>query len=91
VAERGEHAARDARPTTERPNPASAELDRLSVADAFDVVNAEDRGVAEAVARAKDAIVAAVELVAGRLAAGGRLVYVGAGTSGRLAMLDAVE
>ena len=52
MAERDERTARDARPTTERANAASAELDTLSVADAFDVVNAEDQGVALAVARA---------------------------------------
>lgn len=76
---------------TERANPASAELDRLSLEDAFDVVNREDAGVAAAVARARPAVVAAVALVAERLAAGGRLIYVGAGTSGRLGALDAVE
>jgi len=76
---------------TERANAAAADLDRLSVADAFDVVNGEDASIAAAVARARPAIVAAVELVAERLAAGGRLVYVGAGTSGRLGLLDAVE
>jgi N-acetylmuramic acid 6-phosphate etherase len=82
--------ARDHLPT-ERPNPASAELDRLPLADAFDVLNAEDATVAAAVRAAKAAIVRAAELVAERLAAGGRLVYVGAGTSGRLGLLDAVE
>ncbi|MBI5362855.1 MAG: N-acetylmuramic acid 6-phosphate etherase [Planctomycetes bacterium] len=76
---------------TERPNPNSAELDTLSIEDAFDVVNAEDRTIAEAVLRAKPAIVRAIELVSARLARGGRLVYVGAGTSGRLGVLDAVE
>ena len=76
---------------TERRNPASADLDRLSVADAFDVFQAEDAGLADAVARAKDAIVRAVELVAERLSRGGRLIYVGAGTSGRLGVLDAAE
>ena len=77
--------------TTERANPASAELDELSIADAFDVVNAEDAGVARAVARAKAEIVRAVDLVASRLARGGRLFYCGAGTSGRLGVLDAAE
>jgi len=76
---------------TERANPASENLDLLSVADAFDVMNAEDARVAAAVAAAKPAIVRAVELVAGRLSAGGRLVYFGAGTSGRLGVLDASE
>lgn len=76
---------------TEQPNPASTELDRRSLADAFDIVNGEDATIAEAVARAKTEIVAAASLVAERLAAGGRLLYVGAGTSGRLGSLDAVE
>jgi N-acetylmuramic acid 6-phosphate etherase len=65
--------------------------DTLSIADAFDVVNAEDAGVALAVARAKADIVRAIEVVAERWARGGRLFYCGAGTSGRLGVLDAVE
>jgi N-acetylmuramic acid 6-phosphate etherase len=73
------------------PNPASAGLDRLSIPDAFDVMNAEDASVAAAVARAKPEIVRAIELVAERLRAGGRYFLVGAGTSGRLAVLDAAE
>ncbi|MBK7878146.1 MAG: N-acetylmuramic acid 6-phosphate etherase [Planctomycetes bacterium] len=76
---------------TERPNPRSADLDTLGIADAFDVVNAEDATVAAAVARAKPAIVRAIEVASERLARGGRLVYVGAGTSGRLGVLDSVE
>ncbi len=76
---------------TERPNPASEELDVLSVADAFDVMNGEDARVAAAVAQAKPAIVRTIEVVADRLGRGGRLFYVGAGTSGRLGVLDAVE
>ena len=76
---------------TEAPNPASAGLDRLPLPDAFDVMNAEDASVAAAVARAKPEIVRAIELVAERLKAGGRYFLVGAGTSGRLAVLDAAE
>ena len=76
---------------TEQANPASAELDRLSIGDAFDVVNAEDARIAAAVALAKPAIVRAIEIVSERLARGGRLFLVGAGTSGRLAVLDAAE
>jgi N-acetylmuramic acid 6-phosphate etherase len=76
---------------TEQDNPASAGIDRLPTSAAFDVVNAEDAGIAAAVARAKPEIVAAIELVSARLAAGGRLFYVGAGTSGRLGVLDAAE
>jgi N-acetylmuramic acid 6-phosphate etherase len=76
---------------TEQENPASAELDRLPLGDAFDVMNREDAGIAAAVARAKPEIVAAIGIVSERLAAGGRLFYVGAGTSGRLGVLDAAE
>jgi N-acetylmuramic acid 6-phosphate etherase len=76
---------------TERALAASAELDRLSVAEALDVFDAEDAGLAGAVARAKPEIVRAIELVVEHLRHGGRLVYVGAGTSGRLGVLDAVE
>ncbi|MEW6073954.1 MAG: N-acetylmuramic acid 6-phosphate etherase [Planctomycetota bacterium] len=76
---------------TERPNAAAADLDLLSTADAFAVLAAEDARVASAVAAAKEEIVRAIELVAARLGSGGRLLYVGAGTSGRLGVLDAVE
>jgi len=76
---------------TEAENPASRELDRLSAAEAFDLFDAEDERVNAAVRAARPAIVAAIELVAERLARGGRLIYAGAGTSGRLGMLDAVE
>jgi len=76
---------------TEQSNPASAELDRLSIAEAFDVFDREDERVNAAVRAAKPAIVRAIELVVERLAQGGRLIYAGAGTSGRLGTLDAVE
>jgi N-acetylmuramic acid 6-phosphate etherase len=76
---------------TEQPNPHSADLDALPLADAFDVMNAEDRHIAGAVAAAKDSILAAVHLIVKGLRQGGRLVYVGAGTSGRLGVLDAAE
>ena len=54
-------------------------------------MNAQDATVPDAVARAAGAIATAIDAVAGRLEAGGRLVYVGAGTSGRLALVDAAE
>jgi N-acetylmuramic acid 6-phosphate etherase len=76
---------------TEQLNPRSAQLDALRLADAFDVMNAEDRCVAEAVAAAKPQIIGAIELIAERLGRGGRLIYAGAGTSGRLGVLDAAE
>lgn len=76
---------------TEARNPRSREIDRLSVEDAFDVVNGEDATVAAAVAAAKPEICAAVGIVTAALKQGGRLIYVGAGTSGRLGILDASE
>ena len=76
---------------TERVNEATRELDAMSLAQAFDAMNAEDARVPLAVAAAKDSVVAATELVAAALARGGRLLYVGAGTSGRLGVLDASE
>jgi len=76
---------------TERPNPASERLDELSIADAFEVMQSEDARVADAIAAAKPEIVRAIELVAAALASGGRLLYFGAGTSGRLGVLDASE
>ena len=77
--------------STERPNPASAELDRLSTAEAVAAIQAEDETLHAALEAARPAIVRAVDLVAERLGGGGRLIYVGAGTSGRLGTLDAVE
>jgi len=76
---------------TERPNPASTDLDTLTIDEACAVFDAEDRVPAEAVAAAHDDVVRAIELVVERLARGGRLIYVGAGTSGRLGALDAAE
>ncbi len=76
---------------TELANPRSAELDTLDTGAAFDVMNAEDASVAQAVRAAKGEIVRAIELVTERLGRGGRLFYVGAGTSGRLGVLDASE
>jgi N-acetylmuramic acid 6-phosphate etherase len=77
--------------TTEQRNPRSTQLDRLTVAEAFDVINTEDAGVAGAVAAARPQICSAIELITERLRGGGRLIYVGAGTSGRLGVLDAAE
>ena len=79
---------------TEAANPHSRDLDRLaceSLGEAFDLFDRADEGVNAAVREAKPAILRAVELVAERLARGGRLLYVGAGTSGRLGVLDASE
>jgi N-acetylmuramic acid 6-phosphate etherase len=76
---------------TEARDPAAADLDLQSTLELVRRMNAEDAGVPAAVARAESAISGAIDAVAERLAAGGRLVYVGAGTSGRLAVVDAAE
>jgi N-acetylmuramic acid 6-phosphate etherase len=76
---------------TERPNPAAAELDTLSALEIARVINREDKQVAEAVERALPQIAQAIDAIAQALSSGGRLIYVGAGTSGRLAALDASE
>ncbi len=76
---------------TEQANPRSAHLDALSLSDAFDVMNAEHAGLAQAVQQARPRIIAAIELITAAFRQGGRLIYVGAGTSGRLGVLDAAE
>ncbi|MCH7884599.1 MAG: N-acetylmuramic acid 6-phosphate etherase [Planctomycetes bacterium] len=77
--------------TTEHRNPKSERLDRMSVVEAFNLVNSEDATITSAIAAARDEICQAVELVVAAFRAGGRLIYVGAGTSGRLGVLDATE
>ncbi|MFQ5461531.1 MAG: N-acetylmuramic acid 6-phosphate etherase [Phycisphaerae bacterium] len=77
--------------TTELPNPHSKHLDALSVGEAFALINREDASVAVAVERAKGDICRTIESVVGAFSSGGRLIYVGAGTSGRLGVLDAAE
>ncbi len=76
---------------TELRNPRSTHLDRMSIAEAVDLMNSEDATVAPAVAAARVDICRAIELVVAAFNAGGRLIYVGAGTSGRLGVLDAAE
>lgn len=76
---------------TEGSNPASAALDRMSALEIAQLMNAEDARIAAAVQRELPAIARAMELIADRLRAGGRLIYAGAGTSGRLGALDALE
>ena len=76
---------------TETSNPRTADLDAMSVEQVLRVMNDEDRTVPLAVAAALPQIEAAVELIVSSLRRGGRLVYLGAGTSGRLGLLDAVE
>lgn len=76
---------------TEQANPSSADLDALSTADLVAVFVEEDRRPQEAVAAAAPALAAAIDAIAERLRSGGRLFYLGAGTSGRLGVLDAAE
>ena len=76
---------------TEGRNPKSAELDTLSSAEIVRLMNEEDKGVAHAVELVLDDVAKAVDLAVRGISAGGRLIYAGAGTSGRLAMLDAAE
>jgi N-acetylmuramic acid 6-phosphate etherase len=76
---------------TEQANPASASIDALPTEDVLRVINAEDRRVAEAVGKEIPAIARAVDSIVSAFGQGGRLFYIGAGTSGRLGVLDASE
>ena len=76
---------------TEQRNPRTTHIDELSTLDMVKLINREDHRVAEAVALVTDKIAEAVDVIAARLSTGGRLIYCGAGTSGRLGILDAVE
>jgi N-acetylmuramic acid 6-phosphate etherase len=77
--------------TTEQPNLATAALDTLSAREIATIINDEDTRVALAVGRALPDAARAIDAIAQALASGGRLIYVGAGTSGRIAALDAAE
>jgi N-acetylmuramic acid 6-phosphate etherase len=76
---------------TEQNNPKSQTLDQLSAVELVDLFNEEDARTLDAIAAARLDLAAAIDLTAAALAAGGRLFYVGAGTSGRLGVLDAAE
>ena len=76
---------------TEQPNPASADLDTKSALEVARIINSEDAKIAAAVERVLPQIARAIEWIAEALATGGRLIYVGTGTSGRIAALDAAE
>jgi N-acetylmuramic acid 6-phosphate etherase len=78
-------------PATERRNPRSSGLDRKTTLEILRVINREDEGVARAVARELPAIARAVDAIALAFRRGGRLIYVGAGSSGRMGALDASE
>ncbi|WP_255436966.1 N-acetylmuramic acid 6-phosphate etherase [Actinoplanes solisilvae] len=76
---------------TEQRNPNSVTIDRMSTVDLLQLINSEDRAVPVVVAEVLPELAAAVELAVTALAGGHRVHYVGAGTSGRLAVLDAAE
>ncbi len=76
---------------TEQRNPRSTRIDQLSTIEVVDLINAEDRMVAQAVGEEREQIARCVDLVVDTFRNGGRLFYVGAGTSGRLGVLDAAE
>ena len=76
---------------TEQRNPNTMNIDTLPTLEMVRLMNREDHRVAEAVSLVTEEIARAVDLIADRLSKGGRLIYCGAGTSGRLGILDAVE
>ena len=76
---------------TEKINPKTSHLDERSTLEIIESISEEDKKVAEAVAREKERIAEAVDLIVSGLREGGRLFFVGAGTSGRLGVLEAVE
>src|SRR5437870_12963793 len=77
--------------STEQANPKSANLDRLSVREIVELFVAEEESVEEGLRQCVDQLARAIELAAGAIGNGGRVFYVGAGTSGRLGVLDAAE
>ena len=78
-------------PITEKINPRTRHLDKCSALEIIELISEEDKKVAEAVAKQKRNIARAVDLIVGRLRGGGRLFFVGAGTSGRLGVIEAAE
>jgi len=79
------------KPITELTNAKTKDIDRRSTIDIIKLINEEDKTVATAVSRVLDKVALAVDVIAERLSSGGRLIYVGTGTSGRLGVLDASE
>ena len=76
---------------TEGSNAASAEIDRVSTLEMCRIINDEDKTVPLAVERVLPDIAAAIDVIHAQVSGGGRLIYLGAGTSGRLGILDASE
>jgi len=77
--------------TTESPNPLSANLDELSIRETLELINSEDQKIPDAVRRVIPQIEPVIERIVASFRQGGRLIYAGAGTSGRLGVLDASE
>ncbi len=78
-------------PTTEKCNRRSENIDQLSTLEIVDLINSEDKLITAAIEKERKHIAAAIEMIVERFQKGGRLFYVGAGTSGRLGVLDASE
>src|SRR5688572_25441344 len=78
-------------PITETDNPNTSEVDKVSTLDAVRLINSEDKLVAEAVEKVLPDVARAIDRIVERLDGGGRLFYIGTGTSGRLGVLDASE
>ena len=76
---------------TEQPNPRTREIDHASTLEIVDLISAEDATVPAAVARVREDLARTIDLIEAAFRASGRLIYVGAGTSGRLGVLDAAE
>ncbi len=79
------------KPITEQANPRTKDIDRRSALEIVTLINEEDHLVAEAISRVLPRVADAVEIIAAKLGGGGRLFYIGSGTSGRLGVLDASE
>src|SRR5687767_3363242 len=79
------------KPLTEQTNPNSAQIDSASSLEIARIMSNEDKAAVAAVERALPDIARAIDAISARLARGGRLIYVGTGTSGRLGVLDAAE
>ena len=78
-------------PITETDNPKTSEIDKVSTLDAVRLINNEDKLVAEAIEKVLPQVAKAIDEIVVRLQNGGRLFYIGTGTSGRLGVLDASE
>lgn len=78
-------------PITETDNPKTSEIDKVSTLDAVRLINNEDKSVADAIEKVLPETAKAIDEIVVRLQSGGRLFYIGTGTSGRLGVLDASE